>query len=110
MCSMYWNLNTRIICPECRKKELWNLQTHFMGDYGSCINNYKLKENIPELKKVSVILDGRIDDFIGDCSNCGKFYDFGAEIIEGKVMKVWILNKKLKGKAIDGYYFYNRVV
>lgn len=91
MCAMYWNLNAKIVCPYCGKRSLWNLQTHFMGDFGSFEHEYKLGEDVPELKSVSVVLDGRIDDFIGDCIKCGRFYDVGAEIVEGKVKRVWIL-------------------
>lgn len=92
MCSQYWNLNTRLKCPNCGKARLWNLQTHFMGDFGSCLNEYKLKEKVEELKGVSLILDGRIDDFIGDCPNCDKFFNLGAEIINGKIEKIFILS------------------
>lgn len=92
---MYWNLNTRLKCPNCGKVSLWNLQTHFMGEVGSCLNNYKLKEKVEELKGVSVLLDGRIDDFIGDCEYCDKFFDLGGEIKDGKVEKVSFLHKSL---------------
>lgn len=62
-----------------------------MGDYGSCLNEYKLNEKVEELKGVSVVLDGRVDDFIGDCAYCGKFFDLGAEIKDGRVEKVFLL-------------------
>lgn len=91
MCSQYWNLNTKVKCPNCGKTRVWNLQTHFMGDIGSCVNEYKLGEKVDELDTVSVVLDGTNDDFIGDCPNCDKFFDFGAEIVEGKVERVFIL-------------------
>ena len=93
MCASYWNLDTKMKCPNCGKTSIWNLQTHFMGYLGSFSHNYKLNAAIPELKEVSVILDGRIDDFIGDCPKCEKFFDLGAEIINGKVVKVWILKE-----------------
>lgn len=99
MCGMYWNLNTKIKCPACGKTTLWNLQTHFMGDLGSCGHNYKLNQKIHELKGVNVVLDGRIDDFIGDCEKCERLFDVGAEIVKGKVVKVWIL-KEVKPQAI----------
>lgn len=78
-------------CPKCGKQGMWNLQTHFMGDFGSCVNEYKLGEKVEELKGVSVLLDGKNDDFIGDCPHCGKFFDLGANIIKGRVEKVFIL-------------------
>lgn len=99
MCSMYWNLITKMKCPECGKITLWNLQTHFMGSVGSYINNYKLGDKVPELKGVSITLNDKIDDFNGDCENCGKFFDVGAKIIDGRVeevfvIKEWQLNSK----------------
>jgi ssDNA-binding Zn-finger/Zn-ribbon topoisomerase 1 len=102
MCSMYWNLMTMITCPKCKKRSKWELQTHFMGDYGSCVNCYRLREKIAELGETSARLDGKNDSFIGDCPKCyerklkrnnyiSKYYDFGADIVKGKVMKVWLL-------------------
>ena len=95
MCSQYWNLNTKVACLNCGNARIWNLQTHFMGDFGSCVNNYELGEKIDELGSVSVILDGKNDDFIGDCPNCGKFFNFGAKIVKGKVEKIFILREKI---------------
>lgn len=94
MCASYWNLDTKIQCPACGKTTVWNLQTHFMGYLGSCEHFYKLNEEIDELEGVDVLLNGRIDDFIGDCEKCGKFFDIGAKIVKGKVKKVWILREK----------------
>ena len=99
MCSRYWNLDTEIVCPKCNKKSIWNLQTHFMGEVGSSGNYYKLEENIPELKNTNIVLDGKNDSFCGDCPKCGTdannanwvLYDFGAEIVDGKVVKIWRL-------------------
>ena len=91
MCSKYWNLNTQIICPRCKTKEVWNLQTHFMGNFGSCTNEYSLGEQVVELGKTSITLDGKNDDFIGDCPRCDNLFDFGAKIVKGRVIKVWML-------------------
>ena len=93
MCARYWNLNVKVTCPGCGKRSLWNLQTHFMGDYGSYEHEYNLNEDIPELEGVSVVLDGRIDDFNGDCEECGRFFDVGAEIVKGKVKRVWVIRE-----------------
>lgn len=94
MCSRYWNLNTKLKCPYCGKASLWNLQTHFMGDFGSCLNEYKLNEKVDELKGTTITLDGKIDDFIGDCTYCNKFFDLGAVIKEGKVKRVYFLQNQ----------------
>lgn len=88
MCSQYWNLKAKLTCPSCGKSKMWEVQTHFMGDYGSCLNYYKLGEKIEELGNMTITLDGKLDDFIGQCSTCGKFFDLGAEIIDGKVEKL----------------------
>ena len=90
---MYWNLNTKMKCPSCGKVSLWNLQTHFMGDFGSYANEYKLNQNIPELEGINVVLDGRINDFTGDCEVCDKCFDVGAEVVKGKVKRVWVLKE-----------------
>lgn len=94
MCASYWNLDTKIKCPACGQTAVWNLQTHFMGYLGSCEHFYKLNAEIDELKGIDVLLDGRIDDFIGDCEKCGRFFDIGAKIVKGKVKKVWILSER----------------
>lgn len=93
MCASYWNLDTKIKCPNCCKVGKWNLQTHFMGDFGSCINFYKLGQTIPELKGITVTLDGKIDDFIGDCPSCDKLFDLGGAIVDGRVEKVYIMQE-----------------
>lgn len=72
---------------------MWNLQTHFMGDFGSCVNEYKLGAPVTELNGVSLNLDGKIDDFIGDCPKCGAFYEFGAYIVKGAVKEVYALQE-----------------
>lgn len=91
MCSQYWTLNAKIKCPKCQKGNIWDLQTHFMGDVGSCVNVYELGEKVEELKGISVLLDGKVDDFIGDCPKCGEFFNLGANIVNGSVEKVFIL-------------------
>lgn len=91
MCSAYWNLNTELVCPKCGKKDLWNLQTHFMGDFGSCVNEYKLGQKVKELKNLTQILDGKNEGFCSSCSCCKKSFDLGAEIKMGKVVKVFFV-------------------
>ncbi len=74
MSADYWNLLT-IICPACGTHSRWRLSTHFMGDTWSCLNTYRRGESIPELLGVRVLLDGRIDEFRGDCPHCGRLYE-----------------------------------
>ncbi len=70
---------------------MWNLQTHFMGDFGSCIDRYKLGQEVDELKGVTVSLNGKEEGFCGSCSHCHKFFDLGGEIDKGKVIKVFFV-------------------
>lgn len=100
MCASYWNLDAKMTCPGCGKTAVWNLQTHFMGYLGSCEHYYKLNESVHELEGVSVILDGRIDDFNGDCEECGKFFDVGAEIVDGKVKRFWVLKEYIRAAKL----------
>ncbi len=93
MCASYWNLDTKIKCPKCGKITVWNLQTHFMGYLGSSEHYYKLGEKIHELEGITVLLDGRVNDFNGDCEDCGRLFDVGAEIVKGKVKRVWVLRE-----------------
>ncbi len=93
MCASYWNLKAKMTCLCCGKTTIWELQTHFMGELGSYSHIYTTGETIPELQGVSVRLDGRIDDFIGDCPKCEALFDVGAEIVEGKVTEVFILQQ-----------------
>ena len=89
MCSAYWNLEAIVTCPQCHKRKTWTLQTHFMGDFGSCVNHYTLGEPVEELADMNVRLDGMQEGFIGNCPKCGASFDFGANIIGGKVEQVF---------------------
>lgn len=91
MCSAYWNLKTKLKCPKCSNETVWDLQTHFMGEPGSCINEYELGQKVNELKKVTVSLNGNDEGFCGSCPDCKKFFDLGAEINKGIVKKVFFV-------------------
>lgn len=92
MSADYWNLKTMLTCPSCGVRSRWEMTTHFMGEWGSFSNSYKLNEPVPELLGVSVLLDGRIDAFRGDCPHCGELFEIGGRIIKGRVAKVWIVH------------------
>lgn len=91
VCSAYWNLEAQVSCRKCGHVYTDDLQTHFMGEWGSCENYYEIDEPVEELKGVSVILNGENDDFISICPECKEAGDFGAEIVQGKVVRVWSL-------------------
>jgi hypothetical protein len=91
MSTDYWTLTTMMTCPACGVRSRWGMTTHFMGEWGSFRNTYKLNEPVPELLGVSVLLDGRMDAFRGDCPRCGELFEIGARIIKGRVAKVWIV-------------------
>lgn len=89
MCSAYWTItDINFTCPSCKEVSVIDLQTHFMGEVGSCSNYYKLFEHVPELRNMSVTLE---DDFIGDCPKCKNFFDFGAEISDGMVISTSVV-------------------
>lgn len=71
---MYWNIKAEVACPRCGKVEERELQTHWMGEIGSCLNHYRLGEKVEELKGVTAaVLDGTNDDFITNCrEGCGE--------------------------------------
>ncbi len=93
MCASYWNLIAQFTCPSCHESSDWELQTHFMGGVKGtmCMDYYNIGDKISPLGDMSVILNGKNDDFIGDCPKCGKYYDFGGQIVNGKVESVFIL-------------------
>lgn len=91
---MYWNLNTDIECPKCGKKDTWNLQTHFMGEVMSCENFYALNEKVKELKGFTGEMNKDEDCFISDCPDCHEFFDYGATVVKGKVVKLYLLAEK----------------
>lgn len=89
MCSAYWTVtDINFTCPFCNEDSVIDIQTHFMGDVGSCSNYYKLFEQVPELQNVSATL---ADDFTGSCPKCNNFFDFGAGIKDGKVISTYVI-------------------
>jgi hypothetical protein len=92
MCSQYWNLTAEVTCPHCGNVHEDTLQTHWMGEIGSCLNFYVLGERIPELHGIqAAVLDGVVDDFISDCRACGNWSIFGARIVDEAVVEVFPL-------------------
>jgi hypothetical protein len=91
---MYWSLlDVTFTCPGCGAKVTDTVQTHFMGEVGSCSNYYRIGEMVPELEGCTVTLGpGHTrDEFIGKCDECSTFVDFGARIEGGIVVEVWPL-------------------
>jgi hypothetical protein len=90
MCSAYWNLIATWTCPKCGHENAdSNLQTHWMGDSGSCSNRYRLGEPVAELEGIaSAVLNGKNDDFIASCDDCHEFIDLGGRIENGTVVEV----------------------
>jgi len=72
---------------------MWDFTTHFLGDVGSYEHEYRLGEAVDELKGVTVLLDGRINALTGECPHCEAVCDSGAEIVEGKVVRVFPLRQ-----------------
>lgn len=101
MCSSYWNLEAVVICPSCGEQDLWQLQTHFAGDYGSCVNYYKIGETVQELvtegaENITLTSEEIGDEFISSCPSCNESFNLGAEIRDSAVQFVWTLEKEQK--------------
>ncbi len=87
MCTMYWNYTTTFICPTCEAAVEDDLQTHFMGEIGSCSNYYTAGERVHELGDFTGELPTG-DEFIGACSFCSTLVELPARISCGKVVSV----------------------
>ena len=103
MCSQYWTLKATFSCPYCGHENIdAQLQTHFMGDYGSCLNYYKIGDSIAELRGVKSAKLGYkgSDDFISSCKACNKFIIFGADIEDEKVVKIYSIKEDMYGHPV----------
>lgn len=85
MCSMYWNLTADVKPPCGHESPAANLQTHFMGEAGSCVNNYKLGQLVGELEGYFGGLP-KEDWLIGKCNVCGKYFEVDALVENGAVV------------------------
>lgn len=94
MCANYWNLKIKdMACPSCKEKSDWELQTHYMGgdEGGICNDYYELHQIAKPLEGKTMIMDRDSDWFIDSCPKCKKFFDFGAEVNNGKIEKIFLL-------------------
>jgi hypothetical protein len=78
-------------CPICDAHQVDGLQTHFMGDFGSCVNYYVIDQPVEELRGIHAagLGEGMADDFVSVCRNCRGFVDWGARIENEAVVEVW---------------------
>lgn len=88
MCSQYWNLTADIAAPCGHEVKQANLQTHFMGEYGSCSNYYNLGDQVPELRDYTGFIAGDPDGLIGDCDKCDGWFTVNVEAQAGRVVRV----------------------
>jgi|ERR1035437_2221015 predicted nucleic-acid-binding Zn-ribbon protein len=96
MCASYWSLNVKsLICPYCGSLEvIEDLQTHFRGEPGDCLEYYELGQVIPNLKFIIFgTLSGFGDNLITSCRNCEKTLYYDAEIFNGTITGVSYLPK-----------------
>lgn len=96
MCASYWNLKVNMDCPKCGKNSDWELQTHFNGGgYGGmCTDYYELHQEVIPLTGITMIMNRDNDWFIDECPKCKEFLDFGADIENGRVRRVFVLKDK----------------
>ena len=52
MCCQFWNLRLQYECPMCGSLENGELQTHWMGDLGSCLDYFELGAPIAQLRGI----------------------------------------------------------
>jgi hypothetical protein len=98
MCTRFWNLKARFVCPSCGETVENQLQTHWLGDDGSCIDHYAIGERAWELRGIlSAIVDGTHDNFSGHCERCDASIDFGARVLNEAVVDVWPLAYRVSG-------------
>lgn len=91
MCSQYWTVKFEYQCHFCGSRQSGGLQTHFMGDFGSCANYYDVGERVQELRGIeaATLGEGFEDDFISVCANCRGVTDWGARIEDEAVVELW---------------------
>ena len=95
MCASYWTLKIKMSCPKCKKNSDWELQTHFNGGDigGMCVDFYELHQEIVPLKGITMIMDRSTAWFIDSCPKCKEFLDFGADVENGRIRRVFALEK-----------------
>jgi hypothetical protein len=91
MCCEYWTLRVDYDCPLCGSHEKGELQTHWMGDLGSCLDRYEIGQRVVQLHGIEAATLGEVgpDDFISICRSCRAFIDWGARIEDESVVSVW---------------------
>ena len=92
MCSAFWNLEVpALICPYCGGKVCENLQTHFRGEIGDCLQNYHIDEKIPNLIGLTGRLAEMGDSLCSVCEDCNHYLDYDAVIRKGIIIGVEFL-------------------
>lgn len=91
MCCEYWTLRADYTCPLCGSEEQGELQTHWMGDLGSCLDCYQLGQKVPQLRGIEAATLGADgpEEFISVCRSCHGIIDWGARIENEVVVRVW---------------------
>lgn len=93
MCSMYWTLIAEVTCPSCGTTYEDEMQTHWMGEAGSCVNYYRIGQPIPELAGVATAADAEPysdDAFWTECPKCEWSADLGVEVENGVITRLLI--------------------
>jgi hypothetical protein len=95
MCASYWNLRATVTCPTCATSQLDNLNTHFNGGGagGMCTDYYELNQAIPPLGDLSGTMGSMKEGFNGWCKKCKHGFDVDAELVNGKIIRVWAKEK-----------------
>lgn len=86
MCSMYWTVRTVQRCPKCNRRQRFGMQTHDYGEVMSCVNSYRMREPVAELKGVTAATL----DFCDFCQHCDTFIDAVGIVKNGRVVKITV--------------------
>ena len=97
MCSMYWTVKAEAPCPECGSRRMRELQTHWLGEIGSCLNVYALGEPVLELEGIrTAVIDGLGDRaFVDSCEDCKAFTHYGGRVEDESIVEVWPIKPRV---------------
>jgi hypothetical protein len=91
---MYWSLITTFECPCCGATNSdAELQTHWLGDIGSCLNRYRIGDRVAELRGITAAhMEG--DSFVARCSACDCWLSYGAEVKDEAIISITYRGKE----------------
>ena len=83
MCSSYWTVSDKLICPTCGEEDTWEIQTHEYGQVGSCVNFYILGDRPEELAGIFALI---FED--AWCPKCGHRCNAAITVTSGELTEI----------------------